>query len=522
MAEKYYTDYKKGEYKSYDAYYRGWANIGLNSSSTDDKYGIYVGDVGIGKKAGTTTSWSSGRVRKTTVTVDGTSYTKSASNAIKWDYDDGTHNKTIGNVGKTVMIDKGTSPKTISLKIYSAYCEGHSSYAWYFTVSKTWSITIPSKSVTVTYNANGGSNAPSSVKQTCDKAFSLGGGCTRTNYNFLGWSTDANATKADYTSGESVQFTSNTTLYAVWELGFNSASITDIKAYRVNETPTSATPSVANDGTMGFVRFTVKNGVNETHDAPQVAFKVGDSSFVATVNTDGDYYYAYTEDGFIPSTSSADVAINLTSAYTSDSSVTKTVTQGTFISTETYIWDAYSQNGYTSFAIGGLADSEASKFDCYMDAEFKKTATFDADATFTTVSANALKVGGIEFASDNKVLWSAGDNTGYYMKEDQTFEFSEKVSEQKNGIVLVWSFYSSGTQDYDFSYHFVPKWHVATYDGKGIEFTMGSGTFNYVCHKYCYIYDDKIVGNSGNTKTGTASGITYKNNSYVLRAVLGV
>lgn len=398
MAEKYYTDYKKGEYKSYDAYYRGWANIGLNSSSTDDKYGIYVGDVGIGKKAGTTTSWSSGRVRKTTVTVNGTSYTKSASNAIKWDYDDGTHNKTIGNVGKTVMIDKGTSPKTISLKVYSAYCEGHSSYAWYFTVSKTWSITIPSKSVTVTYNANGGSNAPPSVKQTCDKAFSLGGGCTRTNYNFLGWSTDANATKADYTSGESVQFTSNTTLYAVWELGFNSASITDIKAYRVNETPTSATPSVANDGTMGFVRFTVKNGVNETHDAPQVAFKVGGSSYVATVNTDGDYYYAYTEDGFIPSTSSADVAINLTSAYTSDSSVTKTVTQGTFISTETYIWDAYSQNGVTSFAIGGLADSEASKFDCYMDAEFKKTATFDADATFTNVSANALTVGAYTYA----------------------------------------------------------------------------------------------------------------------------
>ena len=384
MATRYYTGYKKGEYKSYDAYYRGYADITLNSGSTDDKYGIYIGNVGIGKKAGVSTQWSSGRVRKTTVTVDGTSYTKSASGAIKWQYDDGTHDKNIGSVGSTKYITKGTTSKTISLKVYSAYCEGHSSYAWYFTVSKTWSITIPAKSVTVTYNANGGSNAPSSVKQTCDKAFSLGGGCTRTNYNFKGWATSANATSATYSVGQSVKFTSNTTLYAVWERAFQAPSITDLKAYRVSNDADGATPDVSNPGTRGFCRFKLSGGYNYQTNAdgyiktnPSVIF--GTTDITSVYDEASGYYYAYTDAEAIEQTATCSITVKGTAQMVDADDVTLDYSNGTFISTEIYVWDAYSQGGITSFAVGGLADSENSKFDIYMDSEFKKSATFDSD-----------------------------------------------------------------------------------------------------------------------------------------------
>lgn len=413
MATRYYTDYKKGEYKSYDAYYRGYADITLNSGSTDDKYGIYIGNVGIGKKAGVSTQWSSGRVRKTTVTVDGTSYTKSASGAIKWQYDDGTHDKNIGSVGSTKYITKGTTSKTISLKVYAAYCEGHSSYAWYFTVSKTWSITIPAKSVTVTYNANGGSNAPSSVKQTCDKAFSLGGGCTRTNYNFKGWATSANATSATYSVGQSVKFTSNTTLYAVWERAFQAPSITDLKAYRVSNDAEGATPDVSNPGTRGFCRFKLSGGYNYQTNAdgyiktnPSVIF--GTTDITSNYDEASGYYYAYTDAEAIEQTATCSITVKGTAQMVDADDVTLDYSNGTFISTEIYVWDAYSQNGITSFAVGGLADSENSKFDCYMNAEFKSDNYHYGESYYEgkTVKVGNYYSGGVFSSSSSSITFT--------------------------------------------------------------------------------------------------------------------
>ena len=71
---------------------------------------------------------------------------------------------------------------------------------------------------TISYNANGGTRAPSS--QT--KAYGIGlvlstTEPTRTGYTFLGWSTSSTATSATYQPGDSFTTNADTTLYAVWK-----------------------------------------------------------------------------------------------------------------------------------------------------------------------------------------------------------------------------------------------------------------------------------------------------------------
>ena len=118
------------------------------------------------------------------------------------------------------------------------------------------------------------------------------------------------------------------------------------------------------------------------------------------------------------------------------------------------------------------------------------------------------------------VLWSGA----WYMHEDHTANLSQKVSEQPHGIVLVFSSYYDGTaRDYHFNSFFVPKKQVANHATKGHSFFMVSNPrFEKIACKYLYLHDDKVVGNEDNNLTGTANGITYANNYFVLRYVIGV
>ncbi|MGN0447995.1 MAG: peptidoglycan DD-metalloendopeptidase family protein [Acutalibacteraceae bacterium] len=71
---------------------------------------------------------------------------------------------------------------------------------------------------TLSYNANGGSGAPSSQTVKANTGFYLSSTKpTRSGYTFLGWSTNKNATSASYAPGAGVKISSNVTLYAVWK-----------------------------------------------------------------------------------------------------------------------------------------------------------------------------------------------------------------------------------------------------------------------------------------------------------------
>ncbi len=125
------------------------------------------------------------------------------------------------------------------------------------------------------------------------------------------------------------------------------------------------------------------------------------------------------------------------------------------------------------------------------------------------------------YNGSGKILWSGA----YYMQESHIITLNEPISKQPNGIVLVFSRYASGTVgDHNFNSFFVPKVLVAEKSGMGHMFIMGADpTFLVMAAKYLYIKDTTITGHAGNIATGTSTtGITYTNNGFVLRYVIGV
>jgi hypothetical protein len=133
--------------------------------------------------------------------------------------------------------------------------------------------------------------------------------------------------------------------------------------------------------------------------------------------------------------------------------------------------------------------------------------------------SGTININGMDFGT-NKHLWSGAN----YMNASQSITLSEAVSAQVNGIVLVWSYYESGAaKDFNFHFHFVPKWFVSTYPAKGSDYALANHTGNVLGHKYLYISDTTITGNDYNDD-GTLAGsrVTYTNTAFVLRAVIGV
>ena len=78
------------------------------------------------------------------------------------------------------------------------------------------------QNITLTYDANGGTGAPGPETQKVEIGKSATFTVsttepTRENYTFKGWSTNKNATTAEFIGGNSITISQNTTLYAVWE-----------------------------------------------------------------------------------------------------------------------------------------------------------------------------------------------------------------------------------------------------------------------------------------------------------------
>lgn len=123
-------------------------------------------------------------------------------------------------------------------------------------------------------------------------------------------------------------------------------------------------------------------------------------------------------------------------------------------------------------------------------------------------------------SNSNKILWN---DSPRHMNGDQIVDLSEKISDQPNGVVLVWSAHDgTTTYNYDWHYHFIPKHHVTAHNGTGVTTNMATAGFGHVAAKYVYVYDTYISGNAKNTASGTSNGITYNNSYWVLRYVIGV
>lgn len=128
------------------------------------------------------------------------------------------------------------------------------------------------------------------------------------------------------------------------------------------------------------------------------------------------------------------------------------------------------------------------------------------------------------YSGAGKILWTGSS----LLTANQTINFSEPMSQQQSGVVLVFSRYASSTaQDYQYSCHFVPKLLVtaaaaAGQTATGLAVTMATSKFDYIAGKYLRVTETGVTGDETNNATGTTNGITYNNGSFALRYVIGV
>lgn len=215
----------------------------------------------------------------------------------------GTATTNRGNVAISTTVDSGSGWSTSNqVKIWSdsvTHTRGTSASTIYLsaklaTVERVGGITYASMSYTVpalasykvSYNANGGSGAPSAQTKYYGKALTLSGTKpTRTGYTFKGWATSASGSVA-YASGASYTANAAITLYAVWQKitytvsynanGGTGAPSNQTKTHGVNLTLSSTKPTRASyvDENGSTVSYTFK-GWATSASSSTVSYKAG-------------------------------------------------------------------------------------------------------------------------------------------------------------------------------------------------------------------------------------------------------
>lgn len=135
---------------------------------------------------------------------------------------------------------------------------------------------------TVSYNANGGTGAPSSQTKTYGVTLTLSSTKpTRTNYNFLGWATSATGA-VEYQPGASYTKNGAVTLYAIWEIAYIPPTITNISVDRCY-----SSGEIADDGTYLKVSFNYQldSVYSGGMDYIQLGYKLSSAASYANLST---------------------------------------------------------------------------------------------------------------------------------------------------------------------------------------------------------------------------------------------
>lgn len=136
------------------------------------------------------------------------------------------------------------------------------------TSSGSASFTLGAKShSTISFNANGGSNAPSAQTKWYGEILRLSTGVpTRANYTFQGWATSANGTVA-YRPGDNYGLDGNATLYAVWKLAHIPPTLSNFSAQRCTSSGTVSDSGTYIRVSANYKADTTTNSANKITSA---------------------------------------------------------------------------------------------------------------------------------------------------------------------------------------------------------------------------------------------------------------
>ena len=292
----------------------------------------------------------------------------------------------------THTINKTTAAQSIAFSVDFAFnLTWTGVYGGTKSASGTISVAAKTK-YTISYNANGGSGAPSSQSKWAGTAITLSKTVpTRSGYTFKGWSTSSSATTASVQPGATYNTDSSVTYYAVWETTYTPGRITNLTAYRSSTTPTSIIVKFdwATDvAVQTMAVYYLKSGVDYTNTTPPkvTVTPSGTTSYTGqTVTITG----CTTE-------SSYTIYVQVWDGIKTARSISKTV------GTTVYTIDGYKGGNGVAF---GKAAERAGYAEFAFNALFGKSAYFTANNYFRGTNSTSV------VNSTNKLIFVLDDYT---------------------------------------------------------------------------------------------------------------
>lgn len=402
-----------------------------------------------------------------------------------------------------------SSPSYSAGQKWSGYNEGN------YVLYAVWKI----NTYTVSYNANGGSSAPSNQIKTFGQNLTLSNTVpTRQNYDFLGWSTNQSASVAEYSVGSTYTANSGATLYAVWKLAYWFPKITDVFVHRCTDTGANDEEGLYAkvDFNWECCQLTGANNVKSITVEGNVVSASGMSGSTTAVvggNYAVDEYYR--------------IAIVVTDSKGGSS------TYDTYVESIDFTMDFKAGGKGVAFGMPAKEDGFHVNFPSRFYENIQCEGSIDtpegAISGHSIVGDDVYSYGDITAQGalqyNQNILWSGTWHGGWAQAAGEAI-FSEPVSIQHSGIVLVFQEYDPSTQKVsgtNINSFFVSKKQIALLSGVGVNFTFAQWFGNQFVSKYLYINDTKITGNVDNaTGSWTRNGVTFCNNRTVLTKVIGV
>ena len=290
----------------------------------------------------------------------------------------------------------------------------------------------------ITFNANGGSNAPSSQTKWYGETLTLSSTKpTRTGYTFLGWGTSSSSTSVAYSAGGSYTKNESGTLYAVWKAntypitfdanGGSGGPTSQTKTYGVTLVLSSTIPTRTNYNFEGWSTSSTatsaeySSGGNYTANASATLYAVWRLAYSKPRITNFSARRVNANDQFDDQGTTCKIIFD----WTTDNQITAITVSYRQISTG----ENWSNISLTAQGTSGSVNQNLSpEFSVDTSYEIKVTVADGADSSYSSYITQTLSSGkfllDFKAGGDGIAIGKAAENVGFDVYMDTNFEKS--------------------------------------------------------------------------------------------------